>query len=61
MKRYFEVIGENLTLELDMKKGYFPSVEKISKHFKTNLREVDRKEFNRLTKEFTNSKADKEK
>ena len=53
MKRYFEVIGKRLTLEIDVtKKGMQLTVEQLSEHFGEQLREVDKKEYNRLCKEY---------
>ena len=51
MKRYFEIIDKRITLEVDVT-GFMP-LEKIEKHFDTKLRELDKKEFNKLTKEYT--------
>ncbi|WP_297439074.1 hypothetical protein [uncultured Clostridium sp.] len=51
MKRYFEIIDKRITLEVDI--TGFMSLEKIEKHFDTKLRELDKKEFNKLTKEYT--------
>lgn len=55
-KRYFEVVGERLTLELDVnEKGMFMDVADIKKslNITSNLREVNKQEFDKLTKEFT--------
>lgn len=55
-KRYFEILGEHMTLELDVTaKGMSYSVEKFEKMHGFNLKELDRKEFNRLTKEYTSN------
>lgn len=53
MKKYYEVVGERLTLELEMTK--LMTVEEVQKELKlsSKLREVDKKEFNKLTAEFT--------
>lgn len=53
MKRYFDVVGKRLTLEIDViDEGEKLTVEQISKHFKTDLKEIDKKEYNRLCKEY---------
>ena len=53
MKRYFEVVDKRLTLEIDVtNEGEKLTVEQISNHFKTDLREIDKKEYNRLCKEY---------
>ncbi len=55
-KRYFEILGERMTLELDVTvKGMSYSVEKFEKMYGCNLKELDKKEFNRLTKEYTSN------
>lgn len=60
MKRYFEVINQRLTLEIDVnKEGQALTVEQIEKHFNTKLREVNRKEYNRLGKEFETKEEQK--
>jgi len=60
MKRYFEVIGQRLTLQIDVtKEGQVLTIEQLNKHFKSNLREVNRKEYNRLGKEFEVKEAQK--
>jgi len=54
MKRYFDVVGQKLTLELDVtKEGAKLTVDEIEKNLKIkNLREVNRKEYNKLGKEY---------
>jgi hypothetical protein len=54
MKRYFDIPQSRLTLQLDVTvEGMKYSVEQIEKEMKvTGLREVDRKEYNKLTKEY---------
>ena len=53
-KRYFEVVNQRLTMELDVTiDGMNDSVKKFEKMFNTQLREIDQKEFNQLTKEYT--------
>lgn len=53
-KRYFEVVNQRLTMELDVTiAGMNDSVEKFEKMFNTQLREINQKEFNQLTKEYT--------
>lgn len=55
-KRYFEVVGERLTVELDMTKdGMNYPVTYLERMYDAKLRELDRKEFNRLTKEYTSN------
>lgn len=59
MKRYFEVIGERLTLQLEVnKKGMELTTEQISKIYNMKLREVTRKEYNRLCKEYEQLKKE---
>ncbi len=55
-KRYFEVVGERSTLELDVnEEGLFMDVGDIKKSLNvtSNLREINKQEFDKLTKEFT--------
>lgn len=53
MKRYFDVIGERLTLQIEVdRKGMQLTTEQIEKHYGMKLREVSRKEYNRLCKEY---------
>lgn len=55
-KRYFEILGERMTMELDVTlKGMSYPVEKFEKMYGVNLKELDRKEFNHLTKEYTSN------
>lgn len=59
MKRYFEIIGERLTVELDVTpQGAILSVEEIEKEFGnvSKLRELTQKEFNKLTSEYKGKK-----
>lgn len=52
-KRYFEILGEHMTMELVVtSKGMSYPVEKFEKMYGSNLKELDKKEFNRLTKEY---------
>jgi hypothetical protein len=56
MIRYFEVTGMNQTVQLDLIDGSeatTATVEEISKHLKMDLREIDKKEYTKLTKKFT--------
>lgn len=55
MKRYFDITGERLTLELEVtKEGMKHTVEDLRKMLKIpNLKEITRKEYNRLGKEYT--------
>lgn len=56
MKRYFEIIGVRQTLELDIEYGSpasKASAEKLGKALKSNLREIDKKEYNVLSNQFT--------
>lgn len=54
MKRYFDIPGERLTLQIDVNAvGMKYTVEQIEKATGvTGLREVDRKEYNKLSKEY---------
>jgi hypothetical protein len=56
MKRYFEVVGMRQTLALDIKDGSQAATapaEAFGKVYKMNLREIDKAEHSRLSKEFT--------
>ena len=51
-KRYFEVVNQRLTMELDVTiAGMNDSVKKFEKMFNAQLREIE--DFNQLTKEYT--------
>ena len=54
MKRYFDVVGQEMTMELDLtKKGMEYTVKQISESVNIqNLREVDKKEYNKLSKQY---------
>lgn len=54
MKRYFDIPSEKLTLQIDVNAvGMKYTVEQIEKATGvTGLREVDRKEYNKLNKEY---------
>lgn len=55
MKRYFDIAESRMTLALDVtKEGMALTVNEISKEIHiNNLREIDRKEYNKLSKEYT--------
>lgn len=56
VKKYYDLYNERLLAVLDWNKGY-GSLEDAKKHFKTdNVREITRKEFNRLEKEYCEGK-----
>lgn len=54
MKRYFNIPSEKLTLQIDVNAlGMKYTVEQIEKAIGvTGLREVNRKEYNKLNKEY---------
>ncbi len=54
MKRYFDIPLERLTLQIDVnEKGMKYTVVEIEKVLKiTGLREVDKKEYNKLNNEY---------
>lgn len=53
MKRYFDIVGKRMTLQIEVnRQGMQLTTEQISAHFDMELREVDRKEYNRLCKEY---------
>lgn len=52
MKRWFEIVGQKQTIEIDFIKGSKLSkanVEEISKAMKIDLRELTKSEYKRLT------------
>lgn len=52
MKRWFEIVGQKQTMELDLVKGSqaeTASVEEISKAMCMDLRELTKSEYKRLT------------
>jgi hypothetical protein len=56
MKRYFEIVDQKQTLELDIKDGSPASKatpEELSKALKSNLREIGSKEYKRLSDLYT--------
>ncbi|WP_180270486.1 hypothetical protein [Clostridium paraputrificum] len=54
MKRYYELIGERLVCELNFKKGYTPTLEAVKKYVGSDVREIDKEEFNKLAEEYCN-------
>jgi hypothetical protein len=55
MKRYFDMAKDRLTLEIDVDQaGALYTIEQIEKTLKiTGLREIGKKEYNKLSKEYT--------
>jgi hypothetical protein len=55
MKRYFDIPQSRLTLQLDVTaEGMKYTVSELEENLKLeDLREVDRKEYNKLSKEYT--------
>lgn len=54
MKRYFDCVGRRLTLQIEVnRQGMQLTTEQISKHYNMELREVDRKEYNKLCEEYS--------
>lgn len=55
MKRYFDAVGKRLALEVELSNRGTPlTTAQIGKHYGMKLREVDRKTFNKLCKEYQN-------
>lgn len=54
MKKYYDLIGQKIVACLDWNEGY-GSEEDAKKHFKSEFREISKKEFNKLGKEYTSS------
>ena len=54
MERYFDIEEQKMAITLDLtKEGMKYTVKQISKSIKTpNLREVDKKEYNKLSKQY---------
>ena len=54
MKRYFYIAEQKMTLALDLnKEGMEYTVKQISESIEIpNLREVDKKEYNKLSKQY---------
>lgn len=56
MKKYYDLYKERIVAILDWNKGY-GSLEDAKSHLKTDdVREIDKKEFNRLEKEYCGGK-----
>jgi hypothetical protein len=54
MKRYFEQVGKHVTICLDLKPpASLARVEDISKMTKMELRELTKKEYDKLTEEYS--------
>jgi len=56
MKRYFEVVGKRQTIELDIKDGSQAATapaEAFGEVYKMDLREIDKAEYIKLSKEYT--------
>lgn len=54
MKRYYELIGKKLVCQLDFKPGFIPTLEYVSNYIGTEVREISKKEFNKLGEEYSN-------
>lgn len=54
MKRYYELIGKKLVCQLNFKKGFIPTLEFASKYIGSEVREISKKEFNKLAEEYCN-------
>jgi len=53
MKRYFDDEKEKVTLEIDVNKvGGTYTVEQLNRKFDTGLREIDKKEYDKLNKKY---------
>ena len=53
MKRYFDDEKEKVTLEIDVDKvGGTYTVEQLNRKFDTDLREIDKKEYDKLNKKY---------
>lgn len=55
MKRYFDIAQSRLTLQLDVnQEGMKYTVDELERELKLkNLREIDKREYNKLSKEYT--------
>jgi hypothetical protein len=56
MKRYFELVGKRQTVLLNIVKGSpaaTANVKKLSEFYKTELRELDEEEYDKLTEEYS--------
>jgi len=53
MKRYFDLTGKRITLELEVnEEGQKYTVKQLSENFNTDLAEIDKAEYNKLTREY---------
>lgn len=55
MKKYYDLIDQRIVACLDWKNGY-GSIEDAKKHFKSDFREISKKEFNELGKKYSGLK-----
>lgn len=53
MRRYYDLIGQNLVCALDFKRGFIPTDEYVSKFMKCEVREISKKEFEILGERYT--------
>lgn len=56
MKKYYELVGQRLVACLDWEKGY-GSIEQAKKYFGCEIKEITRKEFNKLGDEYSSNKV----
>lgn len=55
MKKYYDLVGQRLVACLDWEKGY-GSIEQAKKYFDCEIKEITKKEFDRLGEEYSNKK-----
>lgn len=58
MKKYYDLTGQRIVACLDWKTGY-ESIEDAKKYFKSDFKEISKKEFNKLGEEYSNSNKNK--
>lgn len=54
MKKYYDLVGQRLVACLDWEKGY-GSIEQAQKYFDCEIREITKKEFDRLGEEYSSN------
>ncbi len=52
MKKYYDLVGQRLVACLDWEKGY-GSLEQAQKYFDCEIREITKKEFDKLGEEYS--------
>lgn len=54
MKKYYDLVGQRLVARLDWGKGC-GSLEQAQKYFDCEIREITKKEFDKLGEEYSNN------